>query len=206
MCFTTPVKLFFTYPIFYSREALAARGKSTRGLVLLDFHQRLPAKKEIAANHAEYHMGNNSCDGQANNYQLFETNFDSYVRAYEERFEPHSGPLRPVVVRSVEDFLSCGRLQGGFARIRCDQCHKEHLLAFSCRTQAGPLTDPQLPISEQEALANLFAGAIGLYKNPQSHRRVLTDAVDAAEIIGFASQLLRIIDRLRLRSQEQTIL
>jgi hypothetical protein len=68
-------------------------------------------------------------------YQLFETHFDSYVRAYEERFEPHSGRLRPVVIRSVEDFLSCGRLQGGFARIRCDQCRKEHLLAFSCRTR-----------------------------------------------------------------------
>jgi len=68
-------------------------------------------------------------------YQLFESHFDSYVRAYEERFEPRSGPLRPVVVRSVEDFLSCGRLQGGFARIRCTKCHCEHLLAFSCRTR-----------------------------------------------------------------------
>ena len=68
-------------------------------------------------------------------YQLFESHFDSYVRAYEERFEPHSGPLRAVVIRSVEDFLSCGRLQGGFARIRCTKCRKEHLLAFSCRSR-----------------------------------------------------------------------
>jgi hypothetical protein len=68
-------------------------------------------------------------------YQLFEAHFDSYVRAYEERFELRSGPLRPVVVRSVEEFLSCGRLQGGFARIRCTKCRKEHLLAFSCRTR-----------------------------------------------------------------------
>ena len=65
-------------------------------------------------------------------YQLFENHFDSYVRAYEERFEPRAGPLRPVVVRSVEDFLSCGRLQGGFARIRCTKCRKEHLLALAC--------------------------------------------------------------------------
>lgn len=68
-------------------------------------------------------------------YQLFETHFDNYVRAYEERFERASGPLRPVVARSVEEFLSCGRLQGGFARIRCDKCRKEHLLAHSCRTR-----------------------------------------------------------------------
>jgi hypothetical protein len=68
-------------------------------------------------------------------YQLFETHFDSYVRAYEERFEPRSGPLRPVVVRSVEAFLGCGRLEGGFARVRCLKCRDEHLLAFSCRTR-----------------------------------------------------------------------
>jgi len=68
-------------------------------------------------------------------YQLFEEHFDSYVRGYEERFEPRSGPLRPVVLRCVEEFLSCGRLQGGFARIRCPKCHAEHLLALSCRTR-----------------------------------------------------------------------
>jgi uncharacterized protein (TIGR02391 family) len=61
----------------------------------------------------------------------------------------------------------------------------------------GPLTDTQLPIAEQEAMANLFAGAIGLYKNPQSHRHVPTHADDAAEVIVFASQLLRIVDRLK---------
>ena len=48
-----------------------------------------------------------------------EDHFDSYVRSYEERFEPRSGPLCPVVIHSVEEFLSCGRLQGGFAGIRC---------------------------------------------------------------------------------------
>ena len=52
-------------------------------------------------------------------YQLFENHFDSYVRAYEERFEPQHGPLRAVVVRSVEQFRACGRLEGGFTRFRC---------------------------------------------------------------------------------------
>jgi len=62
---------------------------------------------------------------------------------------------------------------------------------------SGPLTDTQLPTAEQEAMANLFVGAIGLYKNPQSHRHVPTHPEDAAEVIVFASQLLRIIDRLK---------
>jgi len=36
----------------------------------------------------------------------------------------------------------------------------------------GPLTDKNLPDPEREATAHLFAGAIGLYKNPHSHRNV----------------------------------
>jgi uncharacterized protein (TIGR02391 family) len=64
-------------------------------------------------------------------------------------------------------------------------------------TTPGPLTDTELPAAEQEAMANLFAGAIGLYKNPQSHRHVPTLPEDAAEVIVFASQLLRIVDRLK---------
>lgn len=60
----------------------------------------------------------------------------------------------------------------------------------------GPLTDATLPAAEQHGMSNLFAGAIALYKNPQSHRNVPTEAIDAAEVIGFASHLLRIVDRL----------
>ena len=60
----------------------------------------------------------------------------------------------------------------------------------------GPLTDTTLPISEQKGMADLFSGAISLYKNPQSHRNVPTEANDAAEVIVFASHLLRMVDRL----------
>jgi uncharacterized protein (TIGR02391 family) len=60
----------------------------------------------------------------------------------------------------------------------------------------GPLTDTTLPVAEQEGMANLFAGAIALYKNPQSHRYVPTEPIDAAEVIVFASHLLRMVDRL----------
>lgn len=68
-------------------------------------------------------------------YQLLEQHFDDYVYAYEERYEPKAGPLRPVVRPTVEAFWDCGRLHGGFARIRCPSCKDEHLLAFSCQTR-----------------------------------------------------------------------
>jgi hypothetical protein len=68
-------------------------------------------------------------------YQLFDKHFDDYVYGYEERFEAKAGPLREVVRPTVEAFEDCGRLFGGFARIRCPSCRSEHLLAFSCQTR-----------------------------------------------------------------------
>jgi uncharacterized protein (TIGR02391 family) len=59
----------------------------------------------------------------------------------------------------------------------------------------GPLTDTSLPTAEREALAHLFAGAIGSYKNPQSHRTVaITEPSEAVEMIMLASHLLKIVD------------
>ena len=58
----------------------------------------------------------------------------------------------------------------------------------------GTLTDTNQPKSEREATAHLFAGSIGLYKNPYSHRNIPITAEEAAELIIFASHLLRIVD------------
>jgi len=60
---------------------------------------------------------------------------------------------------------------------------------------SGPLSDQQQPEAERESLAHLFAGAIGSYKNPHSHRTVtINDDTEAQEMVILASHLLRIID------------
>ena len=68
-------------------------------------------------------------------YRLLESGFEDYVLVHPDRYESRWGPLREVVRRDVHAYLACGRLLGGFARIRCPRCRAEHLLAFSCRTR-----------------------------------------------------------------------
>jgi uncharacterized protein (TIGR02391 family) len=55
----------------------------------------------------------------------------------------------------------------------------------------GPLTDPSAEPAERQARSDLFAGSIGSYKNPYSHRDVdLDDPGEAAEIVMLADHLL----------------
>jgi hypothetical protein len=43
--------------------------------------------------------------------------------------------LRRIIPEVVHKFLECGNLERGFARIRCDHCEHEYLLAFSCKSR-----------------------------------------------------------------------
>ena len=65
---------------------------------------------------------------------------------------------------------------------------------------SGPLSDFAEPEAERESLSHLFAGAIGRFKNPPSHRSVEYTLVDVTEALMLASLLLRIVDERNLRS------
>ena len=41
--------------------------------------------------------------------------------------------LPAYVRREFEYYLKCGRLEHGFLRARCESCHAEYLVAFSCK-------------------------------------------------------------------------
>ncbi len=93
-----------------------------------------------------------------------------------------------IAFRTVEETV---RAAGGFA----DTDIGVDLMRKAFHSDNGPLTDGTQPKPEREALAHLFAGAIGSYKNPHSHRTVtITDHTEAQEMVMLASHLLRIVD------------
>jgi uncharacterized protein (TIGR02391 family) len=74
------------------------------------------------------------------------------------------------------------------------------LVRAAFHAETGPLRDPEQVDAEREATAHLFAGAIGTFKNPSSHRQVdFDDPTVAAEIVLLADLLLRMLDAVEAR-------
>jgi len=66
---------------------------------------------------------------------------------------------------------------------------------FAFDPQTGSLRDVEAEAGERQAMSDLFAGALGTFKNPYSHRELDLDSpAEAAAPIMFASYLLRLID------------
>ena len=62
-------------------------------------------------------------------YRLVEQHYPAFVASLAEQ-----GKVLPAYVeREFEAYLKCGRLEHGFLRVRCESCHFERLVAFSCK-------------------------------------------------------------------------
>ena len=69
------------------------------------------------------------------------------------------------------------------------------LMRKAFHPQTGKLSNTHSEESEKQAMSDLFAGAIGLFKNPTSHRNI--DGIsseEAADYIKVANCLLKMID------------
>lgn len=72
------------------------------------------------------------------------------------------------------------------------------LMRKAFHADTGPLANMKALKPEREALAHLFAGSIGAWKNPVSHRGgVLVELQEAQDQVMLASHLLRIVDARR---------
>ena len=62
-------------------------------------------------------------------YQLVE----EYYPAFEAHLAAQGRDLPGYVRQECDVYLKCGRLEHGFLRVRCESCHAEHLVVFSCK-------------------------------------------------------------------------
>ena len=136
---------------------------------------------------------------------LKEQNFASYKK---EQLLPSSN-LDPVLVRKVRPLFMKGDYDTAVfqafkeveIRVRRKAEYGGSKLGVKLMREAfkpcvGPLADSSLDEGEQQAIQHLFAGAIGTFKNPSSHRDVeYTDPNEVADIIHIANQLLRMCEK-----------
>jgi len=66
-------------------------------------------------------------------FRLVEQHLEELLRVWPSRFVRQHGALRPVVERVLREFLKCGLLEHGFARLWCGECRRSLLVPFSCR-------------------------------------------------------------------------
>ncbi|MFZ0160502.1 MAG: TIGR02391 family protein [Kineosporiaceae bacterium] len=71
------------------------------------------------------------------------------------------------------------------------------LMRTAFKPEGGPLAGTNLDAGERVGMMELFAGAIGTFKNPPSHRQVdYGDPTEASEVVMLADLLMRLLDRV----------
>jgi len=56
-----------------------------------------------------------------------------YWPEFQAELAGHGKNLPAYVVKEFDEYLKCGRLEYGFLRVKCETCHDEKLVAFSCK-------------------------------------------------------------------------
>ncbi|MGX8011378.1 TIGR02391 family protein [Mesorhizobium sp. ORM8.1] len=91
-------------------------------------------------------------------------------------------------MKGVEVYV---REVGGYG----DELIGVRLMQEAFKPEGGRLTDTKAEAGERVARMQLFCGAIGSYKNPNSHRDIdMNDPAEAMEIVLLANHLMRIVE------------
>ena len=64
-------------------------------------------------------------------YRVIDEHLDAFLQT--TRRQADGVPLPAFVEQEFYDFLTCGILAHGFARLRCMECTLERLVPFSCK-------------------------------------------------------------------------
>ncbi len=124
-----------------------------------------------------------------------------------------AGELDPALAGRVRAIFNLGDYEtAAFAAMKTVEVEVRRLSRFedsligvdlmrqAFRPDGGPLADASAHKGEQVAVMDLFAGAIGAFKNPSSHRTVtFADPIEASEVVQTADLLLRLLRRVEQR-------
>ncbi len=66
-------------------------------------------------------------------YEVLQKHLATFLDRLEAGDDPCASPLPRFVRRELEDYLRCGQLAAGFARVYCPGCGTDELVAFSCK-------------------------------------------------------------------------
>ena len=136
-----------------------------------------------------------------------QTDFQAYRRGSllpRESLDPTlSTKVRPLFLRGDYDTAVFRAFKEVEIRVRsaaklAKELIRVDLMRKAFHTENGQLTDIGRSRSERQAMSDLFAGAIGLFKNPSSHRDVSYNPEIAADLIRLANYLLWLVE---VRSQ-----
>jgi uncharacterized protein (TIGR02391 family) len=116
-----------------------------------------------------------------------------------------AGKVRPIFLLGDYETAAFKAMKEVEVRVRTLSGLSEDLVGVALMRRAfhpetGRLTDPEHEGGERQARADLFAGALGSFKNPTSHRTVTyADPVEASEVVLLADLLMRILDQVEAR-------
>lgn len=120
-----------------------------------------------------------------------------------------AGKVRPIFLLGDYETAAFKAMKDVEVRVRELAKLPNDLIGVTLMRQAfnptsGPLTDPAHEGGERQARTDLFAGTIGSFKNPTSHRSVTySDPTEASEVVLLADLLMRILDSVERRAGVQ---
>ena len=76
-------------------------------------------------------------------------------RNWDDMYKSRYGYWRTYVMTVIYKYLDCGDLHFGFARVKCEDCGHEYLLAFSCYSYCTSFASPDTFVDKRR-LADIF--------------------------------------------------